>query len=228
MYIDIDDIFAIFLPCMDFEVGKMDENDSERNIFFAALLTVAISGGAVVLINHKTGTRKDRMSRVLMEQLWGFSPRLEGAARYQFYVWSWRKLILAGVMLSSMCLAVTCRMMNLQIAIHGTSILFSLWLGGFTLFWFLYIKPYWIDDDTLETGKAASKDEQVTRSGWNEKILHKASLNDDRLPLTVVTGYLYVQPYIHHFHSSFYYHLLLLVVVFVFHFFICSFGDICL
>ena len=24
---------------MDFEVGRMDENDSERNIFFAALLT---------------------------------------------------------------------------------------------------------------------------------------------------------------------------------------------
>ena len=167
----------------------MDEN-AERTIFFVSLLTVAISGGAVVFINHKTGTRRDRMSRLLMEQLWGFSPRLEGDARYQFYVWGWRKLILAGVMLSSLCLAVTCRMTSLQIAINGTSILFSLWLGGFTLFWFLYIKPYWIDDEAVESGKEKTKDVEKMISGWNAKILHKTSLNDDRLPLTVVTGYL--------------------------------------
>ena len=167
----------------------MDENDS-RVVFFVSLIAIAISGGAVVLINHKTGTRRDRMSRVLMEQLWGFSPPLVGVARYQFYAWSWRKLALAGVMLSSLCLAVACRMTTLKTAIQGTSILSFIWVGCLTLFWSLYIKPYWIDKDVENNGKVPQGNEQNRSSGWNAKILHKASLNDDRLPLTIVTGYL--------------------------------------
>ena len=163
---------------------------NEKSVFFFSLLIVALSGAAVLCINHVTGTRKDRISKALIEQFWGFSPSMEATARYQFYVWSWRKLILAGVMLSSLCLAVTCRMANLQIAIQASSTLFSIWIASFTLFWYFYIKPYWIEQDTLKSEKGKSNDKEKVSSGWNAKILHRADMNDDRLPLTVVTGYL--------------------------------------
>ena len=68
---------------------------------------------------------------------------------------------------------------------------FSLfWLFGVVLLWYFYIKPYFTDslhEATTPSDKTKDDEEEKT---WNSKVFDKENLSDQRLPVTVVTGYL--------------------------------------
>ena len=121
----------------------------------------------------------------------GFTPKLEDAARYDFFVWSWRKLIIAGIMIASLVFALASRLLSLEIAIKASSTLLLLWTGSMVVAWHSYVKPQLIDSKPSTSSTRAKLSPPSPESAdWRSKVVQEDDLIDNRLPLTVVTGYL--------------------------------------
>lgn len=126
----------------------------------------------------------------MTRQLWGFEPKLTGEAKKSFYIWSWRKLAVAGIMLTSLCFSIVLRIFGLETATTLGVTIYTIWLSGIFLFWYLYMLPSLEEVPIKDHGYEAAP--VVVNQEWNSKVRRKGDLSDDRLPVTVVTGYLYV------------------------------------
>jgi G3E family GTPase len=130
------------------------------------------------------------MRSTITEQLWGFTPELIGDDRRAFFIWSWRKLVLAGLMICSLIFSLCIRFSNIVIASITFSCTLLLWVCGLNIFWFWYLLPEVVHRESTQSSSQIKTDPSE-RSEWSGKIRDKSDPNCDfRLPVTVITGYL--------------------------------------
>ena len=73
---------------------------------------------------------------------------------------------------------------------YSCAFFFLFWLFGMVLIWYFYIKPYFTGIlNEAKTPSDKTKDDEGEKN-WNSKVFDKENLSDQRLPVTVVTGYL--------------------------------------
>jgi len=169
-------------------------SETEHLSFVCALVYIAVSGALILLINHMTRSFEIRMRSSLTQRLWGFTPDLVGRARLDFYLWNWRKLVLAGSMICSLLFSLILRFSSLYSAAAFALPALLIWITALLVGWFVYILPKVVLKSP--TPPLAMKKEDLTRkldaasNSWSKKILSRDILEDERLPVTIVTGYL--------------------------------------
>lgn len=164
----------------------------ERLLFLSGLSVLFLSGCVILAINTFTDSRKAQISGSLSQSLWGFSPDVPSDVVLRRQRWAYRKLVASGniqminssvhtellcstgVMLSSLFLSSTVRALKPRLSCAISAAIFVLWVSGVTMFWYFNVVP------KAQSSRAADR-----RTG--DKSTAK---DDDRLPVTIVTGFL--------------------------------------
>eukprot|EP01036_Dinobryon_divergens_P035565 gene35565-46124_t len=122
-----------------------------------------------------------------MNSIWGFITEEDKGKRLERLVWNWRKLALAGSLVSSFCFFTVRKKFTERASIVLAVLVYLVWICGSYLYWQLILMT--VADSTSEhTNK---KDDSALKSNsisWSNKI--KRDDKDKRLPVTIVTGYL--------------------------------------
>ena len=161
---------------------------NEKLAFFGSLIIIVVAGLMILFTNFMSNRYQGRIRSNITEQLWGFTPALVGKDRNKFYIWSWRKLVVAGVMLASLIFALICRLVHIEAAVYITVALYGIYIAGLWIFWYVSISNLLsakTEASNEKRGEAGSKHEPI---GWSAKL--RSDDTDQRLPVTVITGYL--------------------------------------
>lgn len=163
-------------------------SEIEHTAFIGALIYLGLAGAAILFVNHQTKSFQLRMRSSMTQQLWGFTPELEGRAKLDFYLWNWRKLVLAGSMMCSLLFVLLIRFGSLHTAATCASIALFIWVVALSILWSVYIIPHVVNKDATPSDAIQLKYEG--QRSWDDKILYNGDSTDERLAVTVVTGYL--------------------------------------
>ena len=150
--------------------------------FIGSLIVLGITGCCVVSINYFTGSRKVRFWSQVAHALWKIKPDEDIGVSVSEYKWHWRKLALAGVMLSCLIVSCTVSVIHVPRAMQYSSIFFIGWVTLINVFWYWDVLPRLKRQTELKNAKVVDKEE-------NHKAIGNET-SDNRLPITIITGYL--------------------------------------
>jgi len=171
----------------------IDKLPPERVIYLTSIFLLSVSGLGVIGITSYNKVSKSHIQLALTRSLWKFESVSNKQTIYEEKCWSWRKLVLAGVMSCSLTTTLTVKLLAPPVALTIAAALFTSWMTGILCYWYLIvIKP---------ASKSAGKDEAmpikpetsnagVVDQAWYSRKLDTANLKDTRLPLTIITGFL--------------------------------------
>ncbi len=152
---------------------------------------LAISGMGIIILNTISKTSHEYKEIVLMKSLWKIHPADGIAITRREQRRAWYKLVFAGCMMGSLGLTILIRVLPPDFSILTVVV-------GVTC-WILYLFHYWrsvIESDNITqtiTDKETSdlsygKTSQKDLSTWLSR--QKLRGKDDRLPVTILTGFL--------------------------------------
>lgn len=178
----------------------MDMEISPRRLFSISLFALVLSGLGIIALNSWTKSDPFVARTNLIKTVWKFNPPTAKAALHTHYRREWWKLFLAGMMISSLLVLTTCRIIRS---------LLSIGLGlAFLIVWYAFLLWYWYarlmnrdeDGNDPATAAAQSKEEAISKpeeskpeyASWNARVKTSAfsSEKECRLPITIVTGFL--------------------------------------
>lgn len=143
----------------------------------AAIILLTLSGLTIIMIDHQTKSRQKRLAASLTQGFWKFTPTQVDDAKNRKL--NWMKLILAGMMASCTVMSITVKYLKLSKAVILCTTIFVGWVTFLTAALAKKAtKPKTVDND------------DVDRSGWKAKLKGTVSTDDNRLPVTIVTGFL--------------------------------------
>ena len=148
--------------------------------FFISLVLLGVAGCLVVYINYFTGSRQVRFWSQVAYSLWKFKPDEDIAVSVSEYKWHWRKLVLAGIMISCLIVSCTVSMIHIPNAMKFATLFFIAWLTLINAFWYWDILPRLKKQLQLRDAKTSEQGKKADGSGSGDK----------RLPITIITGYL--------------------------------------
>lgn len=149
--------------------------------FISALTCLGICGCLVLFINYKTETRKRRYLSTIAKTLWNFNPNEQ--IKIDEMSWQWRKLLLSGVMLSSLIVSTTVHSIKYELALKISCTFLCVWIVGISVFWHTNVSPHLqTTDKTIPTLSNVTSNNNID----NEN----SEIRDDRLPVSIITGYL--------------------------------------
>lgn len=169
--------------------------------FHGSLLLLFLSGIVLFAIDGLMKSRINRYNASMTKALWRFVPQKDIRAMEIHQCWNWRKLFSAGMMISCAILSVCIKATyNARYSVIISTTVFLLWTLFINIYWY-YILPRQQKHDsritditTATTASDSISTESNKKSGWDyRKIINKDNLDekvDNRLPVTVVTGYL--------------------------------------
>jgi hypothetical protein len=141
---------------------------------------------------------KGGVQLALTRALWKFESEENKKTIYIEKCWSWRKLVLAGLMIASLTSTIVIKLYPPRITLTVAAAIFLVWLVGILAYWYLSIAPTFhrtkgtrgsATEAKAETAKPTD-DVSAATEAWLTRKLDKEGLTDSRLPLTIVTGFL--------------------------------------
>ena len=160
----------------------MIASSEERILFLLGLVVLFVSGCVVLAINSCTDARRSQLSDNLSESLWGFTPSTTVDDRLRRQKWAYRKLIASGIMICALLLSLSVRALKPTRALLLSVGLSILWTAGITIFWYYSILPGATKGDLPSGVKGNSEKMNADNNTGQQK--------DQRLPVTIVTGFL--------------------------------------
>lgn len=116
--------------------------------------------------------------------LWGFEPSIEAAQLHENNIWNWRKLVLAGILVSSLVVNTMSSNFKPGVCVTTGLVIIAVWVLALLMFWKFAIQA---NPDANRTIAADDTSSVVKPSeAWLKKA--KSTDGDNRLPVTVVTG----------------------------------------
>jgi hypothetical protein len=157
----------------------------EQLLFFLSAFIFGVSLIVIWLIGQRPSARQVHEARAMTLGLWGFTPEIETTILKGNNLWNWRKLVVAGVMVSALASLITSRKFSVKTSVTISVSLLGAWILFLLAFWYLAIADSLPKDFQPQNPATVSQ----PASGWLSKV--KLSSNaDNRLPLTIITGFL--------------------------------------
>lgn len=160
-------------------------------MFNLALIPMIVAGIFLLIINELTSNKKDRLKTMLRKVLWKIYSDPSQEELHKIKLWGWRKLILAGVMISSLITTLNIRL-NIDESKAWTIgfVFFILWYILLIVVWYTLFKPSKKNSNSFEDQiKKSEVNEEKISEGWGQKVRNDYE-NDRRLPVTIITGFL--------------------------------------
>lgn len=145
-------------------------------------------------MNQTSSIQEIKLSYYLTQGLWGFIPKLESQQLEQQNLWNWRKLLVSGFMISFLLNHLLIKTLTLLKTLVISMSILGIWIMFLFLFWyFVVIKDERINNDNLlilkQEKDAKEKESSPPPTGWLRKMKLSSTM-DNRLPMTIVTGFL--------------------------------------
>jgi hypothetical protein len=176
----------------------MDQLSPERLVYLSALFTLSLCGFGVISITSYCKVSKGSVQLALTRALWKFESEENKKTIYNEKCWSWRKLVLAGLMIASLTSTIVIKLCPPKLTLTIAAGIFLVWLIGILAYWYISVAPAFSKDKRSRASvKEGSPEAAKTTDGanpaleaWLTRKLDKDGLTDSRLPLTIVTGFL--------------------------------------
>jgi len=154
-----------------------------------------LSAGAILYIGKykvPAVSKKSQLARTLNLGLWGFVPAHYEEALYQRNLWNWRKLLICGIMICSLVVLMTSSRLTLATSMKSAIGVFIIWTLGLHLFWHFMIPSKEASGEVKGKTDAGLGNDEANTEGvseqWAKKV--KDDNSDQRLPTTIITGFL--------------------------------------
>jgi hypothetical protein len=158
----------------------------QRIIYLSSIFLFLISGIGIWWIGKRPSSRQAQKCRALTIGLWGFEPAFEAAQLHENNVWNWRKLILAGLLVSSLVINTMSNKFKPGVSISVGVAIMIVWVIALLLFW-----KYAIQGNPTEANRIVTTDGSSNSVKTSDAWLNKTKSSeggDNRLPVTVITG----------------------------------------
>lgn len=165
---------------MDFQASKRSASIS----LIVSILALCISAGLIALIEHSflKGNPARRTSAALTRALWKFESADATLLRMGDMKWSWRKLILAGTMISTLIFSVSAKLVSIPLSLGLACVINALWTIFLLIYWHMVVLPS-LDSSLGENNNKNDKAKEAISSGMFTKA-------EGRLAVTIITGFL--------------------------------------
>lgn len=170
----------------------LDKLPPERLIYLTSIFLLSVSGLGVIGITSYNKVSKSHIQLALTRSLWKFESATNKQTIYEEKCWSWRKLVLAGVMSCSLTTTLTVKLLAPPVALTIAAALFTSWMTGILCYWYLIVVKTPKSSEKYETTPTSPETSNagVVDQAWFSRKLDTANLKDTRLPLTIITGFL--------------------------------------
>jgi len=174
-----------------------------HQVINVSLALFFISGVAMFVIAYITKQREKASPATLTKVMWKFVPEVNLQERRDDLTWNFRRLLILGVVLTSLYTATFSMRMDVHRTLHHASYFFGLWVVSVCVFWHFYVERTLA---ALRGGMDAKnrldasdelqkKIDEATSAAWKNKLRTKrdestSKQEDNRLPVTIVTGFL--------------------------------------
>jgi G3E family GTPase len=185
--------------------GEPSKHDlaMRRIIGNTAMLSLLSAGILIFIINGKMKSSTWRYHAGLARALWKIETTTQSSKeKYNEFCWSWRKLLLAAVMVASLVMICLIRTLT-YVAVIGLGVgTVGISWAILWILWFVYFLPLLHSDNkstkptwtTLNPNPAdaTTTTEVKPAEGWDSKYKQviDGTSDDRRLPVTIVTGFL--------------------------------------
>lgn len=146
-------------------------------IFYLSVLVFGVCLLGVIWIDKRSPIQRIKAAETISRGLWGVSSPLNKSDHDLFNTYSWRKLLLSGVMCASLVSFCTIRRIAVRISLGISLGMLFLWVIFLYVFWYNVLsaraQPLPRDDAAPRQAEVIPRDNE-----------------DARLPVTVVTGFL--------------------------------------
>ena len=119
----------------------MEGLSSERVVCLASLMIMSISGLTVIAITSYNKVSTSHIQLALTRSLWKFESEDNKKTIYAEKCWSWRKLLFAGLMLSSLVASLAIKIVNRDNTLWISFGLFAVWMIGILWYWYYLVEP---------------------------------------------------------------------------------------
>lgn len=154
----------------------MLEHVHEKYVGSICMIILCCSGILLLWINSWQNLRSSNFQHIQRTKvLWKFEPTSVLSVRSIAFM----KLFCAGMMVSSLVTSILIKLFSLYTSISAGFVIFLSWIIGLTTLWNFYL--------TENAQGNAVRDKNNT---WNNRSRSLKEVEDRRLPITVVTGYL--------------------------------------
>lgn len=158
-------------------------------IFGCSITILCVSGLAIIGINAMLNNSQDIAKYKLNHGLWRFETAESTASWKTEKSWAWRKLFFAGLMISTVFASIFSRVIPPKSLLGLAVGFFVVWTVFIFYYWFSVVVPL-LSEPVDKPVPVESPDESdgTKQLGWKYKAKDKST--DNRLPVTIVTGYL--------------------------------------
>lgn len=175
---------------------RSGELSPERVVYIASILLLSFAGLGVIAITSYNKVSESHTQLALTRALWKFESATNKKTIYAEKCWSWRKLVLAGLMIAALVSTITIKIFPPHTTIAISATLYAIWLTGIFCYWHLLVDVAPQNkgsnkgsESTASEVRTSSEDSKVNEA-WLSRRLNKEQHKDSRLPLTIVTGFL--------------------------------------
>ena len=168
-----------------------------------ALAVFFVSGITMFVIAYVAKQREKASPATLTKVLWKFVPEVNLQERRVDLNWNFRRLLVLGVVLTSLYIATFSMRMDVHHTLHHAAYFLGLWVVSVCVFWYFYVERTLTalrgGMDTKNRLDASDelqkKIDEATSAAWKNKLRTKrdgatSKQEDTRLPVTIVTGFL--------------------------------------
>jgi CobW/HypB/UreG, nucleotide-binding domain len=145
-----------------------------------------------------------RRKLLLNKVLWGFVTDVDYQENKILTTWEWRKVVLAGLMITTFCYSILQTKMNgwdgefesddviVSFPVVVSLILLFVWILGSYGVWYLMLQRLNLSCKSTSSTyiRNSTINQDLQNSEWMQRIKSRESGTDKRLPITIVTGYL--------------------------------------
>lgn len=165
---------------------------SQRYVFSACMLLVAVAGLGMIFINTLTKVNAELRQNALTKGLWRFEPKSSQELVQREQRRGWYKLLFAGVMLAALAVSVLVRFLHALFGILFGIILLVLYISYLWYYWYFILMVPDVSKKTEMPVTATSQETAVEakEASWSQRYKGKGNETDKRLPVTIVTGFL--------------------------------------
>ena len=172
----------------------MEQLSPERAVYLSSLLVLSFCGIGVIGITSYCKVNKGSVQLALTRTLWKFESEANKKTIIIEKCWSWRKLVLAGLMMVSLASTILIKLMNYRWTLIIASGAFTVWMICILAYWYLIVasklKSTSSSIPPVSNKKVQGEEESEAVKAWMSRKLDKDGKVDSRLPLTIITGFL--------------------------------------
>lgn len=161
-----------------------------RQVFNFALILLALAGLGIIYLSNMIKFNNLTKEIALTKTLWKMtSPKMKTLIELEQNI-GWWKLVLAGLMVGSLMITMTVRVFGPLFAISISSVSFLAWIIFLNIYWYFVILPARNSDSKREATGEVTETKAEKKPLWEKRERNSLSKSDQRLPVTIVTGFL--------------------------------------